>query len=220
MIYHLKNAWEMPRICLIFWTIVLETISYSALAAENGIIQGDVYLVTRSGEVRQGAANQIFLIPRDIDLSEEWRNVCSSQKADFDAIQANNNQRSAELDRLVDTASSSSVAQRYREDYIEHLEYSLSSLQDAVRTQSRERTEWIISKAQSQAPTGMRAHYEFSLAPGLYWLFAEMQLGSNFNRWLVPIEIESGDALTLDLDNNNLLAPTKFNCDNQPFEQE
>lgn len=186
-------------------------------AAEFGSVEGDMYLVTQSGEVKQGAANQVYLIPQKQNYSNLYTELCDQQKEASSSIQAENNRLGEEFKSRIDNATGSSQQQQLRSEFIEHLEFSLNSLTSIIRIQAEERSTWIRLLAVNSLSTGMRAHYSLETEAGDYLLFAEMQLGNNSNRWLVPISVTTGNSLTVDLDNNNLIPSGKFNCDSQLF---
>jgi hypothetical protein len=186
--------------------------------AQTATLRGDVYLVTRGGEVRQGAANEVALIPRSPDIEEGWVDMCARQREAFQQWDSGQDAKRKELEALVQRAQGADEEIAARRLLQNHLGNTLAELGARIREEAAARAQWIRSAAETRGSTGMQAHYQVQVAPGDYWVFAEMRLGEEVNRWLVPIALTSGAESRVDLDNNNLLGPTMFGCDHNPFE--
>ena len=83
------------------------------------------------------------------------------------------------------------------------------------------RNAWY-SHAVSVVSSGVSAHFRISgIRPGAYFLAAEWSLASDRHDWVVPISINRGANLLLDLDNSNVTAPDArvlLYCPNPPIE--
>ncbi len=182
-----------------------------------GSVQGDVYLVVGSGDVRQGAANQVFLLPKKDTFPSEWTALCNRLKAEFELIMQQNDLLRAEHEEKIRLATNSTDIQRLRTESGSFLEADIASIMDHVITQGEEQSRWIKSLALKSSPTGMQAHYIIEASAGDYWIFAEMPLGNDKHTWLIPISITDGNNQTLDLDNTNTLPADRLFCGNQLF---
>lgn len=185
--------------------VALAALGSSPLGAQTATVEGDVYLVTRGGDVKKGAAREVALIPANAALADDWEALCGEQE-----------QTSRTFTELPEPET------------VEETERRVSELLALFAAQGQERAAIVRKAAVATAPTGMDAHYEVEVAPGLYLLFAEMTLPAanqvrgisvpdNTHRWLVPITLEPNESLRLDLDNKNLMESRAFNCDHNPF---
>jgi len=172
---------------LVTAVVALALIPWTARAQTS--IEGDLYLLTQSGDVRAGAANEVALIPRVAAVAERWSALCREQDETFQAL-------NAQLDaRLAATP---------RADQLRVGQANLAELLAAARRHGDERDILIRSMAVARAGTGMQAHFRMEAPPGSYWLFAKMNLGEVPYVWFVPVVMRDGESIRLDLDNNNL----------------
>ncbi|MEQ1856162.1 MAG: hypothetical protein ABL963_06825 [Longimicrobiales bacterium] len=177
-------------------------------------IEGDLYLLTRGGEIRQGAANEVALIERRPLIAERWGAICEAQAA----VRVEADNRSST--QMIDSINQLPPNQRgpALQEAIVRNEARMEALMAEVRQKRDERFAFLRSLAIRQAPTGMQAHYRMEAPPGDYWLFAVMMLGDVPNIWLHPVTLTGATPLTVDLDNTNV-EPTgagRLNCD-RPF---
>jgi hypothetical protein len=202
---------------MLFIVIVIASGWPDLVEAQTATLRGDVYLVTRGGEVRQGAANEVALIPRSPDIVEGWVDMCARQREAHQQWESGQDAKRKELEALVQRAQGADEEITARRILQDHLSNTLAELGARIREDAAARGQWIMSVAVTRGPTGMQAHYRVQVPPGDYWVFAEMRLGEEVNRWLVPVALTSGAESRVDLDNNNLLGPRMFNCDHNPF---
>jgi hypothetical protein len=176
-------------------------------------VQGDVYLLTQGGEVRPGAATDVWIIPVREGVGEEWGTICRRQAEESPLLPAH--RRVAELEEAqLDLVKESAPPKQILRELRALRDLILDSLPEVTKTQSASRVAWVQSLALASSPTGMDAHFSFAgVPPGEYWLFAEMRLLEASHFWLVPVRLVDGEALITDLDNNNRLPIGALSCD-------
>jgi hypothetical protein len=192
--------------------LITVTIFPCALTAQDqGTVKGDIYLVTGSGEIRPGAANEVFLISREQDLASQWAEFCARQSADFEARQEESERLQQSLDERIEAARGREQANLRREK-LALLQSQIDQVIQNSREQLAERQAWLRGLAVASDRTGREANFEISASPGDYYLYALQPLGDQDNQWLVPITINGGQELQMDLDNSNLKDPQAFGC--------
>lgn len=188
------------RTIMVLCTMV---VAASSASAQGARVQGDLYLVTVAGEVRQGAANEVALVSRSVDPAE-WGALCARQAREVLAATAAG----------IDSVGSANVSSALRLQMMREL----TAFTDELRSgHNSERVAWLKSSATATSATGMNAHYDISQVPeGAYWLVAEMKLAGAAGYWMVPIDLGPGDKAVVDLDNTNMLPEGEFPCDAFP----
>jgi len=179
----------MTRIIQVWSLLTAVTVlSFSGLSAQSRI-EGDLYLLSSSGEVKPGAANEVALIPRGPAVVEAWRAMCEDQEAESERV-------------------NSAIEGRDPRE-------GLAMLLAMVGLQRDEKFELLRSLSTVRSGTGMAAHYEIEAPQGDYWLFATMPLGDVVHSWLHAVTL-SGAAQRVDLDNGNVSTGGQLACD-KPF---
>ncbi len=177
----MKNLWV---------GIVFLCIASPADGQSLGSIEGDVFLLVKSGEIKRAAAGTVGLVPRN-RVKSGWAEMC----ARYDAIWDASSKRDS-LERL--SVSSDSRDQLALANRISAQLDSLLLETNQLKIQS------MIGSGRS-APTGIKAHYRFPrVKPGRYVLFSSMMLGEALMTWVVPVTIQPGKRFAIDLDNNNV----------------
>jgi hypothetical protein len=168
-------------------------------SSASGQIEGDLCLVSQSGEIKRGAANEVVLLRAPIDLAARFTELCAAQRAKF--RQAN------EADSIAREQITDASAK------IQAIDATIERIRAGAKQSRVEHIALIKSAAFRTAPTGMNAHYAFeNVAPGSYILFATMPLGDEMHSWFLPVTVTTGSQVKQDLDNNNRYSPS-WNCD-------
>jgi len=166
---------------------------------QTATVQGDVYLVTQSGDVKRAAGNTVRLLAESDSLHLAIARACSTFATDGAEMYARSqwfNRQSRQALNNNDLDRSAKLTDAWGK----LLEDSLPSL----RARSRLRIDSILlQRAVAEAPTGVNAHYRFAeITAGKYVLWTETMIGDNHYTWWAPIVISAGDSLTRDLDNS------------------
>lgn len=166
----------------------LISLHVTVLAAQAAL-EGDVYLVTKSGDVKLGAALDVFLIRVSTRVAQQWRSLCREQEARSTVAYA-------EHDSLLAATTDLSAKQTL-------LKAEMARIIKTADINADERSDMLKRLAISSAPTGMKAHYRFSkVAAGTYWLLATMGLGED-HHLLRKVVVRTG-SVTVDLDNKSI----------------
>lgn len=173
---------------------------------KTGSIEGDVYLVTQSGDIKRAAANVVRLLPAD-SVQAIRASECPIARFKVDSLLRL--EHSAEsLYFAAQRAYMESPGKQTQADFNGSMQVH-SSIQTL-----RERTERdavgsvrtrLISSVLREGRTGMEAHYRIdSVSPGAYGLWAETVIGDNFYQWFATTTVRAGATEHLDLDNSAL----------------
>lgn len=159
-------------------------------------IQGDVYLVTRSGDTKKGAGRTIYLTKNTPLLQSQLVRAC----AKFDSIAGpvKAEYHKYEIGEKSDFSTMS--------DLILKLDKLETEAVDSVRS--------ALTSAARTTGTGMNAHYSFTgLTAGEYVLFAEWSLGDKRYQYqfYTVVNLKAGQTLTKDLE-NSVEADDKLFC--------
>lgn len=185
--------------------------STTAKAPAPVSIEGDVYLVTKSGDIKKAAANSVRLIRLSPDLLTKIDDGCT-KITDY-TKQFLRDKRLFALDSEVAVGLLSHGVPSAR---------ATEALPGALMAIARDSTRLLgeIATIESNlgaetiatSPTGVNAHYRFStVAPGRYLLFASTQIGGAYYQWLTSVSAIEGQPLVRDLD-NSVLNDSLFYC--------
>lgn len=175
----------MQRMTVLFAALFLA----GGRASGQAVIEGDVYLVAKSGDVRPGAATTVFLTPRGDRVRRAWAALCRSQKLAYD-------ERNARHDSAMAAAGSS-------QEKLNLLNRSVEILLAAAEANATERVSALSDLATASASTSIRGHFRLSVAPGSYLIVASMPLGEKVHHWLMRMNLTGVQRRTLDLNNQN-----------------
>jgi hypothetical protein len=170
---------RQPILAMLVWTI-----GCGRLSRAN--VEGDVYVVTQGGDVKRGAANEVFLVALSPAFTAKWRNNCQAQRQRVDLVA-----RNPTAVRLMSP---------------EFLQAMINRADTNMGTWS---TQLWDSAALARSPTGVNGHYSFEgVPPGEYWVATEMDVAGQRN-WLVrQLRLRGGDHQRADLDNSTLVGNT------------
>jgi hypothetical protein len=159
-------------------------------------IEGDVYVVMKSGDVKRIAGNRVYLLKADTaklaPACKAVRIAAISYGTDTTVVATKRSlyeifggrTRRAEIDAAVRARDSTDRAAN------EHALALARSVDSAVV---------------ASAPTGVGGRFRFdSVSPGSYVLHARTSLYGTTHAWFVPITLGGGASVTRDLDNDAL----------------
>ena len=141
-------------------------------ATRTGSVQGDVYLVMQSGDVKRGSGNEVRLVRTSDTLHADMERVCQ-RYAD----------RLLPVWRRVGSEPDSAVA-------LEH------DAREAMRTVLLGAT---VARAPTGINAHYRF---VGVPPGAYVLWAETDIGERHYTWWTPVTVGASGSLTKDLDNS------------------
>jgi hypothetical protein len=137
----------------------------------TGSVQGDVYVVTRTGELNRAAGGQVRLVRYSDTLRADMERVCATYG-----------------ERLM-------ASLRVKRD----LSDSAATLDAETRSGLRAVLRGATLRTVPTGATGHYRFAD--VGSGGFALWAETELGDHHYTWWVPIRISPGDSLTRDLDN-------------------
>jgi hypothetical protein len=183
-------------------------------ASQSARVEGDVYLVMKSGDTKAGAGRTVYLLRDTQGLRDSLTSVC----AEYTKLRLSQSDSA----RVVKQALSDSRAAAFTEmmdDLLNPLK--LDAWHAIIDRQKRapaedsilEKRTWIRAADAIHAViarsildtvgTGMNAHYVFTVTkPGEYIVFSEWEIFDNAYRWWAPINLSPGQLLKRDLDNS------------------
>ncbi|MGI8497333.1 MAG: hypothetical protein ACR2OG_07115 [Gemmatimonadaceae bacterium] len=165
-------------------------------------VEGDIYLVTKSADIKRGVANEVALIPVGASVGQKWRLLCDQQASEDAAWKASTDSVASSLTDIPAK--------------IAYLKGNIRRISESVDRRRLARVAMLKSAALALSPTGVNAHYRFDrVPPGNYGLFAEMVLDDTPYHWYYRVVLRPGDAQHVDLDNSRLL-DGHFSCDDLP----
>lgn len=152
-------------------TVTLALAGACGTRPTTGSVQGDVYVVTRTGELKRAAGGQVRLIRYSDTLRANMERVCAAYG-----------------ERLM-------ASLRVRRD----LSDSVATLDAQTRNGVRAILRRATLRAVPTGANGH--YRFAGVASGGFALWAETDLGDHHYTWWAPIHISPGDSLTWDLDN-------------------
>ena len=174
----------------------------SANAVSLATIEGDIYFVTQSGDVKRGASNTVRLAPSD-SVTAIRESECPRPRAISDSA--------VSLRRSADSLVNAILVPTRKFDTVAYNAASKARILAAsLKFQTEQNASILIHRrllaaSIREARTGMEAHYVIdSVAPGRYVAWAETQIGDNFYQWLAVVSLAPGEHKRLDLDNSVL----------------
>jgi hypothetical protein len=178
-----------------------------------GRVEGDLYLVMKSGDTKRGAGRTVYLLRDTKDLRSGLALACAAhdsvERRQRDSVAAvrQNLKDSAEAAYRTYLAGITNSEKGGKWNRLSGREMATfteqSELTASLATATRAIIDaMIVRSAIDTTGSGMNAHYSFAISkPGKYVLFSDWQIGDNAYRWWLPIEITSGKSIRRDLDN-------------------
>lgn len=172
-----------------------------------GGIEGDIYLVLRNGEIRQGAGRTVLLLRNRGSLEAGLARICQDRR------ERNESMKQA-IQQLTDSLEAIPFEQLFA-PLGEGLKAQKSALRDSMlmsESYARKKSlELLAGAIQAEASAGMNAHYSVSGVPvGEYVLFTEWQLATTIYRWWVPVTVAEGKTIRIDLNGDNITRQRLF----------
>lgn len=177
-----------------------------AASSAGASLEGDVYLVVKSGDVKPAASNHVYLLQR-AEFGEGVRQLCA-----MDPTLALRTR--AELRRRLADSAMAQWRATHRSGLPDEATLTLQgawvATRDSLRVADLDRPETMaqalyagLALRARSAPTGMRARYRFDgVASGSYVLFASTALMDRRYYWYLEVVVPPGAApLVRDLDN-------------------
>lgn len=179
-----------------------------ARAPSKWSLEGDVYLLMKSGDTKQGSARTVYLARATEDLVGNARAICRSVDSTRTHLTLENARLLSVGRRHIDRAANVPGTSAGRAQLDTAQMYSDSARANLVRMNqlpellTKKLGDLIVAFGKPDtARSGMNAHYRFaSLSPGNYLLFTEWRISDTQYHWLTPVTV-SGNA-TKDLDND------------------
>jgi hypothetical protein len=165
-------------------------------AAGPGSIEGDVYLMMKSGDTKRGAGRLVALFRADDSLEARTRGICGAFATSLRPI-------IAQLESL-------------KNDAVKHPGYGATPLfadlwgktnADLARVTEAMRVRYdaaLLTSAAETTGSGASAHYAFPRVPaGKYLVFSSWPIGDvHHYAWIAPVEVAAGQHVKRDLDNS------------------
>jgi hypothetical protein len=166
-------------------------------------VEGDVYLVMKSGDTKRGTGRTVYLLQGNV--SESLARICASYD---DLVSHQTDSLNAIRNRLYDSAVAVARVSKAAEDRLRVRIGLTYHDQDSAKSRTQSLTVHAIDDAINSSVidttgSGMDAHYVFSVAkPGKYVVFSGWTIGDRLYQWWAPIDVALGQTLKRDLDNS------------------
>ncbi|MGC9999900.1 MAG: hypothetical protein ABSE21_07350 [Bryobacteraceae bacterium] len=159
------------------------------------VIEGDIYLLMESGDVRRGAGLAVHLL-RDPDATAK---LLASNCDQFQSLNDDLERRQAAARAAATKAigSSSGEFERRLEE-----ESRLSKLIFELFDKTTASADKILLDASmSKSNSGVNSHFKFDGVPaGDYALWARFPIGDRWYQWFIPVTVAPGEHVVRDLD--------------------
>lgn len=161
-------------------------------------VEGDAYLVTKSGGMKPGAGQTIYLVPDTDSLQAAVRDVCERLKTEEMRWAARLVSAQDSAKRIDDSLPDSRLL------YLTEQEALLRRQADGMNRGVKDSINVVLLRhTMDSTRTGTAAHYRFAnVPPGRYMLFGSFDTGDHSYRWAAPITLAPGDSAKRDLDNS------------------
>lgn len=194
-----------PLLGLLLALLVMPT----PATAQPGSVEGDVYLLMKSGDTKKGSGRSVRLVQESPAFVAA--RVAACQKFMGPAL--------ARFATIQDIrARVSKVTELSELDSVRTLLLATAKADSLAEAEvSASLTAAIALGTVAETGSGMAAHYRFpGLKAGAYALYSSWDIGDNEYRWWAPVALKAGQALIRDLDNSVEVAqggsPTKALC--------
>jgi hypothetical protein len=192
---------RMNRLYFVFVTamsIPVVAESQKTPASIGASVEGDLYLLMKSGDTKKGAGLTVYLLRDTETLHTQWAAACTMSRTALDSL---GRQETA----IYDSITSGKVRKKRLSELSSRL-LPLSRQKDSLYSRAKAAVRVALAQASYRTEgTGINAHFRFTGVPaGKYILFAEWQLGSSDYRWWVPISLSEGQSLHKDLDTSTV----------------
>lgn len=199
------------KTCHIGEAAKLET---TARQGEAGPLEGDVYLVTKSGDIKRGAGRTVLLIADTDSLAAVGTLLCSAHHAAQEQLRADwlaaQQAHAKGLDAYVAETRAGVQYSDARQQALRTLKAAADSAARRVAREPSTAFDRLLARfatlTQSESSTGMSAHYTFPALPiGKYVLLSEWTIGDIRYVWWRRARVAAAIATTVDLDNGAIV---------------
>lgn len=185
-----------------------------APATARGGVEGDVYLMMKSGDTKRGAGRAISLLRDTPHLRSALDSTCFTYrtiwKAVRDSLDAVHKAIGAAADgalkEMSKNAGDRAAFERWNAlsghniAYFDTLAQHQRVIEAVTMVQVRQA---LVSATVDTVSAGMNAHFMFARVPaGTYILFGEWKIGDNDYQWWAPVSVVASKTLRRDLDNS------------------
>jgi hypothetical protein len=186
--------------------------------SRTGGISGDVFLTMKSGDVKRAAGAEVLLIPVTPEFQDSWRALLAYLGNQYSAATAE--EREATSRDEAATSRETAAKRAYEAGSVNSGWDDAIAHRSATLTQRLERAKRVLAVLEQAAPRGrahlreaasrtirtdVNARYEFKDIPaGKYYVCASHRIFDNQADWMIPVTVERGVAVRLDLSNANL----------------
>jgi hypothetical protein len=166
----------------------------NARSQTAGSIEGDIYLVTKNGDVKKGAGNKVHLLKDTPTFRTNLDSICSEYRKNTQVYEASLEiiRLSAKLNagRMMDSLAKASADE------------AKATIPKKIELEARFE-DLIRPEILASVSTGMEAHYKLSAVPaGKYLLFATTTIGDTPYDWWAAATVHPRESLHIDLDNS------------------
>jgi hypothetical protein len=163
----------------------------------GGVIEGDVYLLMKSGDVRKGAGLTVQLIRDPERVSGLLTANCEQFHRRYEDLDRREKEaRDAQLKVWLSPEGDRLGAEGNR------LHKETYELFDGT-TASANRT--LLGASMTSTSSGATSHFKFDDVPaGLYGLWAQFPIADNWYQWFIPVRLAAGQHLVRDLDTDSM----------------
>ena len=177
-------------------------------------VEGDVYFVTKAGDVKKAAANTVLLVRQSAQLRTELDRACAQIKSRSMEVHSDSEIAALFLEQLQIDLLVHPKGGRDVDSSTAHVKAGEARLSESRARLDSARTRidsFLRSETVANSPTGMNAHYRFvDVLPGGYILLAFTKVGDVDYTWFAPFTARTGQAATIDLDNSVLNAGAPY----------
>lgn len=181
--------------------IVAAVPSHAQRAPSRGTIEGDVYLVMKSGDTKRGAGRMVLLLKDSPSLQASMHAACL--------------QYALRVAPLVTWKRALEDSAAHASDSLYALIARSTRVDRGIQALKDEAVDSIVAAIAANlvdsTSAGMSAHYVFEgVRAGRYVLYSQWQIADYGYRWWAPIAVAAGRRVRRDLDNSSELGTSIF----------
>lgn len=161
-----------------------------------GTIEGDAYLVMKSGDTKKGAGNTLYLIRETPELHLDMLSTC--QVFNLSAVPLYKTQKAVN-DSIIAYRSNTSLWATLVERS-SRISSELAGLRGTAVVSTRK---IILEAAIDTTGTGVSGHYRFTgVQPGQYFVYGWWPIADSTYVWYAPVTVAASQTSKRDLDNS------------------
>lgn len=172
-------------------------------------VEGDVYLVTKTGDVKKAAANTVRLVAATEEVLANLDSACAqitryAKKIVADSSFAAASKTIAARAAAIGGTAAADIETRattFMQESLQSIEAQRALRDVAIRNAEEALSPHVVARS----PTGINAHYRFTdVRPGTYLLVASTEIDVYRYQWLTTVIIGEAQLAKRDLDNSVL----------------